>query len=139
VTSDASLGHRCSVLVADDDADVRELLRVTLAAEGYHVEVAANGRDALDHLRSTPETCMILLDLNMPVMDGAQFRAAQLRDRALAWIPVVILSAIDDGPQKSRELAARSFVPKPIDLEVVRRVVQRVGCVRAKPRQHMGR
>ena len=115
------------------------MLRVALSADGYQVSAAANGREALDHLRSTPETCMIVLDLKMPVMDGAQFRAAQLRDRALAWIPVVVVSGAEDGAHEARELAARSFVQKPIDLEAVRRAMQRVGCVRAKPRRRAER
>src|SRR4051794_23029570 len=88
----ASPQHRCSVLVVEDDAELRELLRVALGADGYAVETAANGRDALRHLRSTADTCIIVLDLALPLMDGRQFRAAQLRDRSLAWIPVVLLS-----------------------------------------------
>jgi len=48
--------HRCSILIVDDDADVTELLRVALETEGYRVASAANGRDALDHLRSHAET-----------------------------------------------------------------------------------
>src|SRR5437762_491760 len=89
--------HRCSVLVVDDDAEVRDLLRVALSADGYHVAAVSNGRDALHHLRSQAETCIIVLDLILPVMDGAQFRTAQLRDRSLSWIPVVVMSAAVDA------------------------------------------
>src|SRR5689334_25346132 len=77
--------HRCSVLVVEDDPELRELLRVALTGDGYAVSTAANGRDALRHLRSTASTCIIVLDLALPVMDGRQFRAVQLRDRSLAW------------------------------------------------------
>jgi CheY-like chemotaxis protein len=72
--------HRCSVLVVDDDPDIRELLRVALTAEGYDVAGVPNGREALHHLRSHAATCIILLDLILPVMDGLQFRTAQRHD-----------------------------------------------------------
>src|SRR5687768_6577648 len=98
--------HRCAVLIVDDDPDMQELLRVALAADGYDVTAVSNGRDALFHLRSTPETCMIVLDLTLPDMDGMQFRAAQRRDRSLAWIPVVVLSGAIDGPALAHELGA---------------------------------
>ena len=52
--------HRCSVLIVDDDADVSELLRVALETEGYDVACVANGPDALNHLRSHADTCLIL-------------------------------------------------------------------------------
>ena len=109
--------HRCAVLIVDDDADSQEMLRLALNAAGYTVSIAANGRDALTHLRSTADTCIIILDLSLPRMDGAQFRAAQLRDRSLAWIPVVVLSGSIDGTVRARDLGARAFVPKPVDLE----------------------
>lgn len=68
--------HRCSVPVVDDDADVRELLRLTLAVDGYEVAAVEDGRAALHHLRSHAQTCVIVLDLMRPGMDGAKFRAA---------------------------------------------------------------
>src|SRR5438093_8087563 len=88
--------HRCSVLVVDDDHEIRELLRVALTGDGYQVAGVGNGRDALHYLRSHADICIIVLDLLLPVMDGVQFRTAQLRDRSLAWIPVVVMSAVDD-------------------------------------------
>jgi CheY-like chemotaxis protein len=88
-----SSSHRCTVLVVDDDPEVRELLRVALGSEGYQVATVPNGREALHYLRSSPDACIILLDLMLPVMDGAHFRTAQLHDRSLAWIPLVVMSA----------------------------------------------
>jgi len=126
--------HRCTVLVIDDDADVRDLLSVALTADGYRVDAASNGREALHYLRSHAETCIILLDVILPVMDGPQFRTAQLHDRSLAWIPVVVMSAAADGRRHARELGARGFVRKPLDLEEVRRALRHIGCVRTRPR-----
>jgi CheY-like chemotaxis protein len=130
----AAGSHRCSVLVVEDDPELRELLRVALTGDGYAVSTAANGRDALRQLRSTASTCIIVLDLALPVMDGRQFRAAQLRDRSLAWVPVVLLSGDGEAAQYVRELGARSLVRKPVDVDVLRRALRRVGCRLARPR-----
>jgi CheY-like chemotaxis protein len=138
--ADAPTTHRCSVLIVDDDADVRELLRVALETEGYRVACVANGRDALNHLRSHAETCLILLDLLLPVMDGRQFRKAQLRDRSLAWIPVVLMSGAPDAERATRELGARRLVRKALDLDEVKRALSSIDCSQARVRQgaHLG-
>jgi CheY-like chemotaxis protein len=128
VTLDERVSHTCSVLVVEDDAELREVLRVALTTEGYDVCVVGNGREALTHLRSTPHTCIIVLDLSLPVMDGRQFRTAQLRDRSLAWIPVVVLSGAVEGSRQARDLGARSFVRKPVDVDELRRALRHVGC-----------
>jgi CheY-like chemotaxis protein len=120
--------------VVEDDPELRELLRVVLTGDGYMVAAVGNGRAALQHLRSTASTCMIVLDLSLPVMDGRQFRAAQLRDRSLAWIPVVLLSGDGEAAQLARQLGVRSFVRKPVDVDELRRALRRVGCRLARPR-----
>ena len=130
----ADTAHRCTVLIVDDDPDSQEMLRLALDAAGYSVATAANGREALIHLRSTADTCIIVLDLSLPQMDGMQFRAAQLRDRSLGWIPVVVLSGSVDGVFRARELGARAFVPKPVDLDRLRAALRRIGCCQARPR-----
>jgi CheY-like chemotaxis protein len=134
--ADTRTAHRCWILIVDDDADVRELLRVALETEGYRVACVANGRDALDHLRSHAETCIILLDLLLPVMDGRQFRKAQLRDRSLAWIPVVVMSGSADPEQSARELGARRLVRKPLDLDEVKLALSSIRCSQAQA-QHL--
>lgn len=126
--------HRCSVLVVDDDADVRELLCLTLAADSYIVAAVRDGREALHHLRSHADTCIIVLDLLLPVMDGAAFRLAQLRDRSLAWIPIVVASAAVYGDRRARELGARSFIRKPLNLDELRLALRHIGCCHARPR-----
>ena len=130
--------HRCSVLVVDDDADVRELLRIALEAEGYDVAGVDNGRKALNHMRSHADTCIILLDLMLPVMDGGHFRTAQLRDRSLAWIPVILMTGASDTERRARELGARRLIKKPLDLDEVKRALRFVGCCQARPRRAAG-
>lgn len=130
-----TLAHRCTVLVVDDDPGVRELLRVALEADGYGVAEVSDGREALHYLRSHAETCIILLDLMLPTMDGAHFRSAQLRDRSLSWIPVVVMSAAIDADRRARELGARRLVRKPLDLDEVRLALRHIGCCQARPRR----
>ncbi len=126
--------HVCSVLVVDNDPEAAELLRAALTPDGYRVASVSNGREALDYLRSHAETCMIVFELQLPIMDGEKFRAAQLRDRSLAWIPAIATSATLDGSRKARELGARRFLPKPLDLDELRGALRQIGCCLARPR-----
>jgi len=113
-----------SVLVVDDDADMRELLRVLLNAEGFRVMTACDGGDALRQLDGTCPS-LIVLDLMMPVLDGASFRFEQRRRPELRDIPVVCLSARHDVSQIAEALECAGCFQKPIDftafIETVRR------------------
>jgi CheY-like chemotaxis protein len=135
VDQDDSQTHRCSVLVVEDDAEIRELLRVSLTAAGYHVAGVANGREAMHHLRSHADICIVLLDLMLPLMDGRHFRTAQLHDRSLAWIPVVVMSGAPDAEREARALGARRLVSKPLDLDEVSQALRYIGCCQARPRR----
>jgi two-component system, chemotaxis family, chemotaxis protein CheY len=130
--------HRCGVLVVDDDGDVRELLKVALTGHEYRVAGAPDGREALHYLRSHADICFVLLDLMLPIMDGASFRQAQLRDRSLAWIPVVVMSAAVDADRRAREIGARARVRKPLDLDEVRQTLRVIGCAQARPQRWGG-
>ena len=107
---------RCPVLVVDDDDAIREALAMVLEDEGYSVETAGNGRDALQYLQSGRRPCLIVLDLKMPVMTGQEFRAEQQRDARLATIPVAIISAHIVRGMKP-DVDADAFLPKPIDYD----------------------
>jgi CheY-like chemotaxis protein len=121
--ADSPSAHRCTVLIVDDDTEVQEVLRVALVAEGYAVAVASTGREAIDYLRSHDATCAIVLDLMMPQMTGVQFRQIQLRDRSLAWIPTILMSAALDADQRARSLQPSALLMKPIDIDELRRAV----------------
>jgi CheY-like chemotaxis protein len=81
-----------NVLVVEADIDAREAMTAFLDGEGYHAVGAANGQEALGHLRTSPIFCVILLDLGTPVMDGWEFWMKQVREPAMASTPVVIMS-----------------------------------------------
>ena len=69
--------NRPTVFIVEDDLDTREMIGRFLELEGFAVESAANGLQALDRLRTGTRACVILLDLMMPVMDGWEFRRRQ--------------------------------------------------------------
>ncbi|MFO0581640.1 MAG: response regulator [Anaeromyxobacter sp.] len=102
---------RARVLLVEDDPDIRESLSEALRYEGYEVELAWHGREALARLARDPLPDVILLDLMMPVMNGWEFREAQLEDAALADIPVVVISAQAPGA-----CAPDRYLPKPFSL-----------------------
>jgi CheY-like chemotaxis protein len=112
-----------SLLVVDDDPDICEALQTVLEAYGYRVLTAPGGAEALAILRRGERPCLILLDLMMPGMNGAEFRAEQLRDPALARIPVVVLSASGEVAAKAAALGAEGL-PKPVDLEALLRAIR---------------
>src|SRR3954447_147603 len=105
-----------TVLVVEDDADVLKLLVAALQREGYNVVTAENGREALEHLGRSDPPALILLDLDMPVMDGWTFRHEQLKDPALAKIPTVLLTASSDNYKSVKDLPGVSIFPKPFDM-----------------------
>ena len=110
-----------TVFIVEDDPDTREMLGKFLELEGFHVETAANGKQALDRLSDGLKASVIVLDLMMPIMDGWQFRREQVRNAALASIPVIVVSAA--GKERLANIEANSYLTKPIDLEELLREV----------------
>ena len=116
----------CTVLVVEDDPDVRESLTEVLADSNYATVAVSNGKEALDHLRSGgATTCVILLDIMMPIMDGRQFRHIQRADPELGQIPVVILTAHADISEAAATLQAAAYLRKPVQLRALLDVVHK--------------
>lgn len=109
-------GHRHSVLLIEDDTDAREPLEEILRQEEVTVIVADDGAEAHEHLRGGTRPCVIVLDLLMPGMNGYQFRAEQMRDPALARIPVIVLSGDDRVDEKALQLGIEEYLRKPVDI-----------------------
>lgn len=115
-----------TVMLVEDDWDIRQTIREILEAESYLVSCAANGQEALEELRrSVVLPDMILLDLMMPVMNGWQFRAEQRKEAAWAGIPVVALTAAGDAEVRARSIEPVDLVSKPVSLESLLAVVER--------------
>ena len=106
-----------SVLIVDDDTDLRDALADALLDAGYAVTVASNGREGLDRLKEDQVPSVVLLDLLMPVMNGWEFCAAVRSDPTMAAIPIVGMSgAFSRDPESPYFLAVDDFVAKPINM-----------------------
>ena len=115
--------HDKSILIVEDDDDVREALAAFLEGEGYTIVEARDGQEALRCLRSSTEFCLILLDLFMPVMNGWSFRREQLNDEKIAAIPVVVISADRNAPENAIDMGAVDAMVKPIHFDRLRTTV----------------
>ena len=107
-----------TILVVEDNPIIRRIIFLTLFREGYRVEIATNGQEALDYLHDNPTPCMIVLDLHMPVMDGEEFLHHWAQDETLAAIPVLLCSgdAEEEGPGLAAVYGV-SYCPKPFELD----------------------
>jgi CheY-like chemotaxis protein len=112
------------ILIVEDDEGVQTSLANLLREEGYDVEIASDGVEALKRLAEGPPPSLILLDLMLPQMDGIEFRARQLADRQYATIPVVVVSARPDVREMASRLGAAGYLPKPMKFEALLEAVQ---------------
>jgi CheY-like chemotaxis protein len=110
--------------VVDDDRDIRETLAEILADEGYEVYTARNGSEGLE-LVASQHPGLVLLDLFMPIMDGAEFRRRQLGDPAIADVPVVVISAAAGLERKVASLDLAGWLEKPIHIDALFTIVGR--------------
>lgn len=117
------------ILVVDDDGEMRDRLRTLLHLEGFAVETAANGRDALDQLEAGLRPCVIVMDLMMPVMNGYEFRQQQLQYPELARIPVITYSGLAEIGARARQAADGFGTRPPTDVDGILTLV----------RQHCGK
>ncbi len=122
------LANGRSVLVVEDDPDIRGLLCELLEEEGYNVALAKSGAAGMIYLLTNPPPCCILLDLWMPVVSGITFRHALLRDPRLATIPVIVVSANLRGPRLIAELGAAGYLEKPFVPDDLIAMLKEVGC-----------
>jgi CheY-like chemotaxis protein len=114
-----------AVLIVDDAAFARRMIRKFLQMDGYEILEAANGREGLEIVRSQPLDC-ILTDILMPDMDGFEFiNNLQLQGFK---IPVIIITADIQEPTRTRaiELGAAGFINKPPKQEEVRQAVKQI-------------
>jgi CheY-like chemotaxis protein len=122
-----ALGNGTELLVVDDDDELRGLLAQSLEERGYSVATAPNGREALARLRSAALPAAVLLDLNMPTMNGWQFCAAKNADQILRAVPVIVLSAAaSKDPASPYYLAVEEVMAKPIEIEALLSAIERL-------------
>jgi CheY-like chemotaxis protein len=115
------------ILVAEDRASSRELIRAVLDGAGYRVLEAVDGKDALDKAYASAFD-LIILDLQMPKLDGFEVLASLRKDARFERVPVMALTASAMQGDRERALAAgfSSYVAKPVDLNFLRSEIERL-------------
>jgi CheY-like chemotaxis protein len=105
---------RSTVLVVDDDADVRQMTAAYLKLHGYRIRTAANGVEALAVLKRHRPSAL-LVDLQMPLMDGVQLHHQLQRQPGRADIPFILVSGAANAAEVGRALGATAVLTKPYD------------------------
>ncbi len=115
-----------SILVAEDDREVRELIDITLRLAGYDVVTASNGEQALALVKFSPPD-LIMLDVRMPRLDGYETCKALKSDKLTASIPVLFLSARGNKQEVKTGLAlgAVEYILKPISPDKLTEKIKR--------------
>jgi CheY-like chemotaxis protein len=126
-------GTPTSIMIVEDDEDIREMLRLVLVAGGYQVATAADGLEAWEYLAAGTRPALIILDLMMPRMDGEQF-LKKLRASSQRGISVVVMSGQVGALQKARDLKADASLIKPVELDDLLVTVERFASGISAPR-----
>ncbi len=109
-----------NILIIDDDPDIRELVNAHLSNAGHSVQEAKNGQDGVAQA-SNDHPDLIILDINMPVMDGTRVMQALRGDESTAKIPVIALSVMSTSDMRDDmyNFGCDAYVLKPIDFDVL--------------------
>ena len=114
------------ILVVDDEPLIAMALEAELADAGYAVVTAANGRQGLERLAEAPRPDLVLTDMMMPVMGGAEMLAAMAADPGLHGIPAIVLSSLPVDTIRQRANGAAAILRKPYTAEEVLGAIARV-------------
>jgi len=117
---------RPTVLVVDDHSDLRDALAVLLEHEGFHVADASDGVEALAHLSSGAPVSAMIVDLDMPLMNGWDFLATCRLDAVWSRIPAIVVTGVDVAAQRREEFGDVSFFTKPINFDELLAAIRRV-------------
>ena len=111
------------VLVVDDDPEIRDVVRWLLEDEGWTVETASDGRDALEQAtRARP--ALIVLDMGLPILSGEEV-AMRLHEVYMDPPPIIVVSADGRAGEKAARIGAASYLHKPFDVDALARMVRR--------------
>ena len=127
--------HKQVVLIADDSSTVRKFVTFSLASQSLEVVTAVDGMDALEKISQIPQVDLIIVDLNMPNMDGFEFienvRGSELhRD-----VPIIILSSErgEESKRRGRAVGANAYIEKPFDAKNIEYQVSKFLDIKNKP------
>lgn len=120
IESDSTMG--AVVLVVDDDPEIRDVVRWLLEDEGWTVETASDGRDAVEQA-SRARPALIVLDMGLPILNGEEV-AARLRQVYENPPPIIVVSADGRAGEKAARIGAASYLHKPFDVDALARLVR---------------
>ncbi len=116
------------ILIVEDDHELRDLLQIVLREEGFEVETCENGQLAIERLQEGKKNknlpSMVILDLNMPVLDGWEVASRLDADPELRDIPVIVSSATKEQGEKAKTLHADAYLVKPFTTDEILGVVE---------------
>lgn len=115
---------RPRILIVDDEHDIRAFLRLALQDQGYFVWTATTGSHAFRILELIKRPRLVLLDLNMPLMNGLEFLKKKQEDPRYRDIPVIVMSATPGAKQVLKGLPIAGFIKKPVDLSLVIQILK---------------
>lgn len=104
-----------TVLIVDDDPDVREALELVVGLAGFPVTTAKNGKEAVEFLRQNQGPCTVLLDLMMPIMDGWEVLEIVESEKLLPLTRILVLTAFHEP----RLPTGVRLLPKPMTVDVI--------------------
>ena len=120
------MANQRNILVVDDEEALRTVLSSELSGEGYHVETASDGDEAIAAIQKNSAFDLVLLDIKMPRVDG--FEVLKFIKQTVPQIKVIMLTAFADlkNAIESKKLGAEDFISKPYDLVDLLTTIERV-------------
>ncbi|ACN16165.1 predicted two-component response regulator [Desulforapulum autotrophicum HRM2] len=130
------MNEKKRILVVDDEPDFASIVQTNLAKEGFQVDVAFDGVEAMEKIRAVPDGALydaIVLDVMMPEKDGYEVCAELKKDAKYCNIPIVMLTAVADHVGSTRyshadgmAMEADDYLPKPASAEEITKSVKRL-------------
>ncbi len=123
------------VLIADDSSTVRKFVTFSLASQSLEVVTAVDGMDALEKISQTPKVDLIIVDLNMPNMDGFEFIQTVRGSELHRNVPIIILSSErgEESKRRGKEVGADAYIEKPFDAKNIEYQVSKFLDIEKKP------
>lgn len=114
-----------TVLVVEDEDDIRLLLRAVLESEGYRVVEATTGKDAVrTAIEVVPQ--LILMDISLPLLDGLSATRQIRAEETLRGVPIIAVSAYHTAKRRATQAGCSDLIGKPLDIEELKAAVRRL-------------
>lgn len=117
--------NRATIVIADDDRDLLQLVRMRLESEGYRVAISLNAED-ITRIAVEKHADVILLDISMDGISGEDICRELKHHKKTSSIPVVLFSANDDIEEAARACGADDYMPKPFSIDLMKAKLSRI-------------